>query len=144
MPVQKTYQQKTEEELDKIEATSDTADDPSVALEPATPPMWRDWVVIGGAAIALAAVCYGISNTALGHWLAEECIGISTLIQKFSAIAGRLMETVPWPSPEHGAESIWETITILFASVLVRLWPSRCSGVLLALVLSTLVCTKTH
>jgi hypothetical protein len=98
-----------------------SAEDMAAAQQDAlNPPVWRDWVVLGGAAIALAAICYGISNTALGTWLAEECVGISTLIQKASAIGARLMERVPWPAPEHGAESIWETITILFASVLVR------------------------
>lgn len=118
----KSYKEKTEEELDKI-AVESSAEDLQMPEAEQNPPMWRDWVVLGGAAIAIAAVCYGISHTAFGTWLAEECVGISTLIQKVSALVGGLMDKVPWPSPEHGAESIWQTITILFASVLVR--PSR-------------------
>lgn len=113
----KTYTEKAEEELDKIEVES--SEDTEASAEPAPVPMWRDWVVLGGVACAVAAICYGIAQTPLGTWLAEECVGISTLIQKIGAIMGRVMERVPLPSPEHGAQSIWETITILFASVLV-------------------------
>lgn len=114
--MQKSYTEQTEEELDKIAIESS---EDSMEEEPPKVPAYHKRMMIAAGAIAVAMLCLVLSKTACGTWLANECMVISTLIQKVSALASGVMDKIPWPAPEHGAESIWQTITILFASVLV-------------------------
>jgi hypothetical protein len=114
--VQKSYTEKAEEELDKIaiESSEESMEEDAVKV-----PVNRKRMMIAAGAVTAVVFCLVLSRTAFGTWLANECMVISTLIQKVSALASGVMDKIPWPAPEHGAESIWQTITILFASVLV-------------------------
>lgn len=117
--MQKSYTEMTQEELEKLEMDSSLEEvAPAEAPSPEqNAPPWLKVLAIG---VTVAVLGYGVAQTKFGAWLANEWAVTSTLIQKVSAVATRILESIPWPSPEHGAESIWETLTILFASVLVR------------------------
>ena len=123
--VQKSYTELTQEELEKLEMDMDSSSveegPPQEARTKQHAPPWLKVLAIG---VSVAVLGYGVAQTKFGAYLANEWAVTSTLIQKVSAVATRILESIPWPSPEHGAESIWETLTILFASVLVRPPPS--------------------
>jgi hypothetical protein len=109
----------TEAELEKIDMDS-SFEEPSPRADMDDKKVAPPWLKVMAAAVALAVSGYAIAQTPFGTWLAEEAAVTSVLIQKISAVVSSIMDKIPWPAPVHGAESIWETITILFASVLVR------------------------
>jgi hypothetical protein len=117
--LQKSYTELTEAELEKIDMDSSFEEPPPMVDidDKKDTPTWLKVIAVG---VTLAVAGYAIAQTPVGTWLAEEAAITSVLIQKISAVFSSIMDKIPWPAPVHGAESIWETITILFASVLVR------------------------
>lgn len=72
------------------------------------------------AAVALAAAVTLAAITPIGPWIAREVEIVGAMVAKVSAVVGAVVEKIPWPQPVHGEEGLWETITILLTSVIVR------------------------
>lgn len=72
------------------------------------------------AAVALAAAVTLVAITPIGPWVAREVEIVGATVAKVTAVVGAIVEKIPWPQPVHGEEGLWETITILFTSVIVR------------------------
>lgn len=72
------------------------------------------------AAVALAAAVTLAAITPVGPWIAREVEIVGAMVAKVTAVVAAIVEKIPWPQPVHGQEGLWETITILFTSVIVR------------------------
>lgn len=110
----------TQEEIEKIdmepiEFVSQSQDD---ASRPSRYPetLMRTVAAVG----AIAAAVTLVAITPIGPWLADEFAIIGATVAKVSALLKAIMERIPWPQPMHGEQGLWETITILFTSVIVR------------------------
>jgi hypothetical protein len=111
----------TQEEIEKIdtepiEFESESQEATSkVSKYPET--LMRTIAAVGAVAAAVALVAI----TPIGPWLADEFAIIGATVAKISALLQAIMERIPWPQPMHGEQGLWETITILFTSVIVCL-----------------------
>lgn len=110
----------TQEEIEKIdmepiEFESESQED---AAKPSKYPetLMRTVAAVGAVAAAVTLVAI----TPIGPWLADEFAIIGGTVAKISALLKAIMERIPWPQPMHGEQGLWETITILFTSVIVR------------------------
>ena len=110
----------TQEEIEKIdmEPIELDAESQAGASKPARYPdtLMRTIAAVG----AIAAAVTLVSITPIGPWLAQEFAIVGATVAKVSALLKAIMERIPWPQPMHGEQGLWETITILFTSVIVR------------------------
>jgi hypothetical protein len=110
----------TQEEIEKIDTepiefdSEDPVDAAKTSWYPET--LTRTIAAVGAIAAALTLVAI----TPIGPWLADEFAIIGSAVAKGSALLKAIMERIPWPQPMHGEQGLWETITILFTSVIVR------------------------
>lgn len=110
----------TQEEIEKIDM--EYIDFDSKSQEDASKPgqisetLMRTIAAVG----AIAAAVTLVAITPIGPWLADEFAIVGATVAKVSALIKAIMERIPWPQPMHGEKGLWETITILFTSVIVR------------------------
>ena len=110
----------TQQEIEKIdmEPIELDAESQAGASKPARYPdtLMRTIAAVG----AIAAAVTLVAITPIGPWLADEFAIVGATVAKVSALLKAIMERIPWPQPMHGEQGLWETITILFTSVIVR------------------------
>eukprot|EP00892_Ulva_mutabilis_P009068 jgi/Ulvmu1/6533/UM003_0166.1 len=70
------------------------------------------------AAVAIAAAVTLAAITPVGPWIAREVEIVGATVAKVTQVMAAIVEKIPWPQPVHGEEGLWETITILFTSVI--------------------------
>lgn len=113
----------TQEELEKIDMEPIEFESEAEA-DASTPRQIPEALMRTIAAVgALAAAVVLVAITPVGSWLVEEVAIVGATVAKVSALFAALVERIPWPQPVHGEQGLWETITILFTSVIVRCSP---------------------
>lgn len=98
----------------------DGSEDDGAAKKKAAGALPEPLMRAAAAVVALAAAITLAAVSPLGPWIAREVEIVGAMVAKVSAVAGAILERIPWPQPVHGEEGLWETITILLTSVIVR------------------------